>query len=232
MSNFIFCYFVIINMIKTLTSHLLIIIMIIRGGNMKELEHVENLLVVIDVINGFINEGNMKDNYVARIIPGVETLVKEYVNKGNNEVFYIRDSHSINSIEFKKFPIHCLKNTRESEVVDELKQYESSVRTYLKNSTSAIFAKGLLEDISKMNNLKRVVVVGCCSDICVINFTLPLVNYFDENNKMVKVEVREDLIETYDSPYHNREEYNKISKLLLKQAGVNVVNGEVRKNVR
>ena len=198
---------------------------------MKELECVENLLVVIDVINGFINEGNMKDPYIKHIVPGIETLVKEYLADSSCEVFYIRDSHKENSIEFKKFPLHCLEGTSESEMVDELKVYQDYLRVYKKNSTSAIFVKGLLEDISKMKNLKEVVVVGCCSDICVLNFALPLINYFDEGNKDIKVVIKEDLIETYDAPNHNRDEYNKITKLLLMQAGAKYEKG-VKANVR
>ena len=97
---------------------------------MKKLEDVKNLLVVVDVINGFIREGNMKDSYIERIIPGVETLVKEYVNKESSEVFYIKDAHNLNSIEFKKFPMHCVDGSSESEVVDELKPYEIFVSRY------------------------------------------------------------------------------------------------------
>ena len=198
---------------------------------MKNLSEVKELLVVVDVINGFIYEGNMKDDYISHIIPGIKALVESHISDSNSEVFYVRDSHSEDSKEFKKFPLHCLRGTNESEMVDELKEYEDRVRTYFKNSTSAIFAKGLLEDIKKMRELKKVVVVGCCSDICIINFALPLINYFDENDLDIDVVVREDLIETYNSINHNREEYNNIAKLLLTQAGVNVEKGG-NQNVR
>ena len=199
---------------------------------MKRLEDVESLLVVVDVINGFINEGNMKDSYIRHIIPGIEELVKEYISNPKSEVFYIRDSHKVDSMEFKKFPLHCLEGTSESEMVEELVAYQDRVRAYFKNSTSAMFAKGLMTDLDKMNKLKQVVVVGCCSDICIINFALPLINYFDEDNKSVEIVVREDLIETYDASYHSREEYNDISIKLLKQAGIKVEKGKVKKNGR
>lgn len=199
---------------------------------MKELQEVEELLVVIDVINGFVTQGPMSDKYIAHIVPGIEELVRKYVKEKNSEVFYIKDAHNRGAIEFKKFPIHCVEGTSESEVVDELKAYENLVRSYKKNSTSAIFAKGLLEDLKAMSKLKRVVVVGCCSDICVLNFVLPLINYFDENDLDITVEVREDLIETYHSNTHDRDEYNEISKKLLKQAGAKITRSEVKKNVR
>ena len=195
---------------------------------MKELKKVEELLVVVDMVNGFIREGNMKDSYIEHIIPGIKELVKDYVELDNKEVFYIRERHSENASEFKKFPRHCVENTSESEVVDELKLYEDSVRTYFKNCTCAIFAKGLLEDIKKMDNLNRVTVTGCCSDICVLNFVLGLINFFDEYNMDIKVEVREDLIETYDAPNHNRNEYNEMARKLLVQAGAKLTRGESR----
>lgn len=199
---------------------------------MKKLSQVKEVLMVVDVINGFINVGNMKDEYIKHIVPGIEKLVKEYVKDIDKEVFYIRDSHKSDSIEFEKYPVHCLENTIESEMIDELKEYENNVRTYLKNSTSAIFAKGLLEDLKKIKGLKKVVVVGCCSDICVLNLVLPLVNYFDENDLRVEVEVKEDLIETYDSPIHNRDEYNEMAKVLIKQVGAKLTRNEVKKNAR
>ena len=199
---------------------------------MKSFEKVENLLVVVDMIKGFVTEGNMHDEYITHIIPGIRDLVKEYISSPSKEVFYIRDSHKADSLEFQKFPIHCLENTSESEMVDELMVYQDEVRTYLKNSTSAIFAPGLLTHIDSIENLKSVTIVGCCSDICVLNFALPLVNYFDENNKKIEIIVREDLIETYDAEYHKRDEYNKISKLLLKRAGVKLEKGRVSKNGR
>ena len=190
---------------------------------MKELVNVKELLVVVDVINGFIKEGNMKDEYINRIVPGIKKEVEKYLDDDFKEVFYIRDCHNKDSLEFKKFPLHCLKETSESEMVDELKVYQDKVRTYFKNSTSAIFAPGLLDDINSMSNLEKVVIVGCCSDICVINFAIPLTNYFDQINKDVSINVIEELIETYDSNNHSRDEYNLISKKLLLQAGIKLI---------
>ena len=189
---------------------------------MKDLENIEDLLVVVDMVNGFIYEGNMKDAYISHIIPGIKKTIKEFIDRFDREIFFIRDCHNKDAKEFSKFPLHCLDGDKESEVVDELKGYVSESREYKKNSTSAIFAKGLLEDISNMSNLKKIYVVGCCSDICVLNFALPIVNYFDELNKDVSVTVISDLIETYDAPWHKRDEYNEMTIKLLKQAGVKV----------
>ena len=188
---------------------------------MKRREEIEQLLVVVDMVNGFIKEGNMADPYINHITPRIVKLIEKVV--GDNEgLVFVKDTHEEGSTEFKKFPVHCLKGTSESEVIDELKEYESYGISYEKNSTSTMYAEGFMNDLEKMKKLREVIITGCCTDICVLNLAIPLVNYFDQNNKDIEVSVIEDGVETYDSPSHNREEYNAMALKLMKQAGVKV----------
>ena len=192
---------------------------------MKRKEELQELLIVVDMINGFIKEGNMADETINHITIKIIKLIEETLKK-NEGIAFIKDTHNENSTEFQKFPVHCLEGTAEAELIDDLKPYEKDALVYKKNSTSAIFANGFINDISKMDKLEKIVIVGCCSDICVLNLVLPLVNYFDEYNKEVVTQVREDLIETYDAPYHNRNEYNEIARKLIKQVGAQLVRGK------
>ena len=73
-----------------------------------------------------------------------------------------------------------------------------------------------------MTNLEEVMITGCCTDICVLNLAIPLQNYFDEIDRLVKVTVIKDAVETYHSNQHRRNEYNRIAFMLMKQAGVNL----------
>jgi len=188
---------------------------------MKRKEEIEKLLVVVDMVNGFIKKGNMADPYINHITPALIKLIEEKLNEGEG-VAFIKDTHYENSSEFKKFPPHCIKGSGEEELIDELKNYERFGLSYEKNSTSTIFAKNFLNDIDAMKKLREVIVTGCCTDICVLNLVIPLINYFDENNKDVIVSVRSDLVETYDSINHNRDEYNGIALKLMRQAGAKV----------
>ena len=70
-----------------------------------------------------------------------------------------------------------------------------------------------------MKKLRRIIVTGCCTDICIMNLVIPLINYFDEQNRDVEVVVQTDAVETYNAPNHNREEYNEMALKLMKQAG-------------
>lgn len=188
---------------------------------MKRKEELERLLVVVDMVNGFIKKGAMADPYINHITPKLINLIEKTLNKEEG-VAFIKDTHNINSSEFKKFPVHCVKGSGEEEVIDELKPYEKKSLSYEKNSTSTVFAKDFLKDIDAMKKLREVIITGCCTDICVLNLAIPLTNYFDENDKNINVVVRSDLIETYNSESHNREEYNEMSLKLMRQAGIEV----------
>ena len=188
---------------------------------MKKLEELKSMLYVVDMVNGFLKEGNMKDESMMHIVPAIQRLVEKTISD-NEGLAFIKDCHSEDAVEFKKFPVHCLKGTSESEVIDELKQYERYGLVYEKNSTSAIFAPGFLSDLEKMKSLEIVRFVGVCSDICDINVAVPVINYFDQNNRDVKVEVPENMIDTFDAPYHMKDEYTSMALKLMKQSGINI----------
>ena len=149
--------------------------------NLKELKE---LLVVVDMVNGFVKKGSLADSYIEHIIPEQIRLIEEFL-KAKQGVLFIKDAHTKDSKEFDSFPPHCIKGTEEAELVDELKPYEQVAMSIEKNSTSAIFATGFMELIRGMENLKRVVTVGCEADICVPNLAIPLQNYFNVVNAVV-----------------------------------------------
>jgi len=133
----------------------------------------KKLLIVVDMVNGFVREGAMADSHIEHIIPEIVNLVEKYEYE-NEKIIFIKDCHEKNSVEFESYPEHCLKGTNESELVEELKKYENKFNCYEKNSTSAMFAKGFLDNINGINELKQVTIVGCCTDICVLNLAIPL----------------------------------------------------------
>lgn len=182
-------------------------------------ENVENLLIVVDMVNGFVREGAMADKYIENIIPEIVHLVEE----NTEETIFIKDCHEKNAIEFNSYPVHCLKGTSESELVEELKKFETNQNVYEKNSTSAMYSEDFMTDIDKMQNLKCVTIVGCCTDICVLNLAIPLNNYFNQKNRKIEIFVPQKAVETFNSDMHNREEYNKIAFKLMSQAGIKIV---------
>ncbi|MDO5556206.1 MAG: isochorismatase family cysteine hydrolase [Clostridia bacterium] len=182
----------------------------------------KKLLLVIDMINGFVKKGALADNYINNITPNIIKLIKEYI-KNNNDIITIQEGHTKNSKEFNVFPLHCIIGTEEAELINELLPYEKNMQLIRKNSTCGFITNKFMKYIEEnKNKLDEVVLTGCCTDLCVINFALPLKNYINENNLDIKVTIYKNCVETYNSPTHNREEYNKIAFKIMEQNGIKI----------
>ena len=193
-------------------------------GNVKNLKVYKGMLIVVDMVNGFVKEGVLHDEKIADIIPRQIELIKEAKARGDLIVF-IKDTHKENAVEFERFgdTKHCVEGTSEAELVDELKVFEDDDDTISieKNSTSYMEAPEFRELIENLSELERVDVVGCCTDICVFNGTMGLANYFDQNNRDVSINVHTDAIATYAED--QRQNYVDAACLLMEQQGIQLV---------
>ncbi len=193
--------------------------------NVKNLKVYETALIVVDMVNGFVNEGVLHDKNIRKIVPRQLELLEEAEKKGSL-IILVKDTHNKNATEFKRFgnTTHCIKGTSEAELIDELKPFEQkdNVITVEKNSTSLMESPEFREIVKQSKNLKEVNFVGCCTDICVFNGAMGLANYYDEWNRDVTINVHEDAIATYSED--EREEYVQSAKLLMKQQGINLVS--------
>ena len=190
----------------------------------KNLKMYKGCLIVVDMVNGFVEEGVLHDKEIKKIVKRQIELIKEAKQSGKLIVF-IKDTHTKESTEFERFgnTNHCLENTFESELIDELKTFENDKDTISikKNSTSFMESpefRKLMEHEKEMNEFD---VIGCCTDICVANGTIALANYLDEHNRKHEIRVHEDAIATYAE--NERQEYVDAAKLLMKQQGIQLV---------
>lgn len=63
------------------------------------------LLVVIDMVNGFVSSGALADPKMKRIVPKLVELIDEYL-QNEEKVFFVRDAHDVgvsNAIPNKNF---------------------------------------------------------------------------------------------------------------------------------
>ena len=190
----------------------------------KNLEVYKGMLIVVDMVNGFVREGVLHDSMIADVIPRQIELIKEAKAKGDLIVF-IKDTHDEEAVEFKRFgnTKHCVRGTSEAELVDELKVFEDDEDTISieKNSTSYMEAPEFRELIFGLNNLERVDVIGCCTDICDFNGTMGLANYLDQHNRNVEINVHTDAVATYAQ--ESRKNYVDAAYLLMEQQGIQLV---------
>ncbi len=181
----------------------------VKNKSIEELKEIKRLLIIVDMVNGFVKEGALAAKSIERIIPRNIELIEEFLNDTSSAVFFIRDSHTEKAVEFNVFGKHCLKNSKESEMIPELIDYEKYGLTYLKNSTNFVFAPDFQKDILKLKNLKQVVLNGCLTDYCIKNGAISLRNLFDQYDRDVEIIVDEAGVDTFDAPNHNREAASK-----------------------
>lgn len=182
----------------------------------------KKLIIFVDINNGFAKVGNMADPHIQHIIPESKKLLKHFLKMGYAAAF-VEDWHDENSVEFLRYLVHCKGGTYESQMVDELLPLESEVLVFHKNATSAMFAPGFMEMLAQMECLEEIVIVGCCTDFCVMHLAIPLQCYFDEHNRVVKVVIPKNAVETFDAPNHPRDEYNEMAFKLMAQMGIEIV---------
>lgn len=195
----------------------------IKREKIEKLKEIKRLLIIIDMVNGFVKEGPLATPSIERIVPHNKELIEEFINDKDSCVFFVRDSHNKDAIEFNTFPPHCIEDSIESELIDELKEYEEYGITYLKNSTNFVFAPNFIDDIRSMKSLKEVILNGCLTDYCIKNGAITLINLFDQENRNIKVMVDESGVDTYDSLVHNREEESNRALTDMANNGIEIV---------
>lgn len=185
----------------------------------------EKALFMIDMNKGFVVKGAMANNEYLKLVPEQLKLIDKF-RKENGLVNFILEGHTKDSLEFTKYPEHCVLGTDEAELIDEFmpEQNKDNTKTYYKNSINGMNNENLRKDIKDLKNLKEIVIAGVCTDLCVFDFTLALSRYLDELNEDVKIFVVKSCIDTFDAPGHNKEEWTNMSLKFLEQAGVIIAN--------
>jgi nicotinamidase-related amidase len=141
-------------------------------------------LVIVDEVNGFasVGCGNLAppvDNpQVTQMVSETDRLAREFQARGWPILAFL-DTHEVGKPE-PPYPPHCEKGTGEEELVPELKWLEEEraatlLRKHCINGFVGAFrpdgGNGLIDWVNE-NSLERLLVVGICTDICVMDFVL------------------------------------------------------------
>ena len=149
----------------------------------------KTLLLVVDVQEDFVRGTLPGDNGLARV-PEMVKRVQEAVDKGE-EVMFTQDTHFLDTYEStqegKNLPVwHCVKDTQGWEIIKELQQFIDEDTVIVEKETfGSVPMMELVRDRLENQGYDEVEVLGICTDICVINTTALLKNFFPE----VKVSV-------------------------------------------
>lgn len=193
------------------------------NNNIESLKRVRELLITIDMVNGFVKEGSLAAPSIMRVVPRQIELLREVENDDKTGMVFIRDSHPENAVEFKTYGVHCLQGTKETEVIDELKEFERNGHSYFKNSTNLIFAPGFKQDLIRLYNLERIRLMGCLSEVCVENGAIGLRTFLDQLNKDIEVCVHADAIDTFNAPGHDADIVTDMAIARMQANGIKVL---------
>ena len=122
-----------------------------------------NAVLVVDMLVGFLEPGhNLYCGDDARkIIPNVKRLIEAEQKKGST-VFFIADNHDPDDLEFKVFPPHCIRGTKEAQVIGELAGYKGKLIP--KKRYGAFYGTDLEQRLAKLKP-EKLIIVGVCTDI-------------------------------------------------------------------
>ena len=199
----------------------------IKGKVIKltDLPKEKTALVVMDMVNGFVHAGIMSSPRVEKIVDNIVSINERTL--GYKKVFFL-EQHDEDSIEFKIYARHCVKNSEEAELIPSLNcgaTINSNTTIIHKNSTNGFhapeFKVWLHENESQIENY---IIEGCSTDICVKHFTETLKTYFNEKNIDRRIIVPIDSVETFDFGTHDGDLMKVISLWEMKSNGIEVVD--------
>lgn len=188
---------------------------------MDEIRTDETALVIVDLINGFAREGMLKSERVETLIPNAIRLI-DICDSRNILKIAFADSHEENCIEFDYYPIHCVKGTKEAEIVNEIKE-KGNYKLFYKNSTNGFLESEFTRWLNDNSGINNFILAGDCTDICILQFALTLKAHFNILNRRVNIIVPMDVVDTFDLGTHSADLMNVFSLYILLSNGINVV---------
>ena len=146
-------------------------------------------LIVVDVINGFCTVGcgplapQVPNEQITTMVSESDRLARTFVEQGWPVLAFL-DTHEPGKPE-PPYPPHCEKGTGEEELVPELKWlYDNHLTTLVPKdcingfigSIEANTQRNVLLNWINQYKLEVLVVVGICTDICVMDFVVTILS--------------------------------------------------------
>lgn len=170
-------------------------------------------LVIVDEVNGFatVGAGNLAprqpNEQVARMVAETDRLARRFQSAGWPILAFL-DTHTPGKAE-PPYPPHCEIGTGEEDLVEELTWLESASHAQLLrkdciNGFVGAIAHGRNQFVDWVNGneIEALLVVGICTDICVMDLVLTLLSARNHGlmPTLLEVVVYEPGCATYDLP--------------------------------
>ncbi|EGT0015143.1 cysteine hydrolase [Clostridium perfringens] len=185
--------------------------------DLKSLDKNRTMLLIVDINKGFAKAGALYSDRIEKLINPISNLAKYALNKGIR-VKAFTDYHTEDSIELREYPKHCMKDTDEWELVEELNL--EGIEVIKKNSTNGFLEENFILNKEEIDN---VIIVGDCTDICIYQLAISLRAEFNRVNKDGEIYVPKKLVDTFDMPMHKANFMNYVFLNSMLDNGVKVI---------
>ena len=129
----------------------------------------QKLLIVVDMQKDFIN-GALGTREAEAILPQVEALVKRF----DGRIIFTRDTHEAGYLETQegsRLPVaHCLRGSDGWQIAESLQPYVTEVID--KPTFGSRMLGERLAALHARDPIEEILLVGLCTDICVISNAL------------------------------------------------------------
>ncbi len=155
-----------------------------------------NAVIVVDTLRGFLEA-----SYPLYCGPAGRSVIApihrllERERAAGSTILYVADRHAPDDKEFQVFPPHCIAGTVEAEVVPDLAPHHGDA-IIPKTRYSGFFGTQLAQKLCDLAP-DKVIVVGVCTDICVLHTVA------DARSRDYEVEVPVDCVASFDPEAHN-----------------------------
>lgn len=191
----------------------------------QQLPSDQTAFVIVDMVNGFARIGSLSSPRVEGLIPEIAKLLSVCQARQIQSLAF-GDSHSMLSPEFEAYPAHCLEQTEEAEVVTELKNI-GGYRLIAKNSTNGFHEEEFQQWLEQNKQINTYIIAGDCTDLCVQQFAVTLKTWYNWQNKVSRIIVPVNVVETYDLGTHHGDLMHLMALYNMKINGIEIVS-EVR----
>ncbi|MDB5076073.1 MAG: nicotinamidase-like amidase [Chloroflexi bacterium] len=164
-------------------------------------------VLVVDMIEGFVEHGPLASPRVARIVAPVSALLEAYNASGGSHVLLPEDSHVPDSREFRSYPPHAIAGTSEARTVAALKAIERpSWKHFPKQTLNALGEPAVQREVFELlaSGIRDFVVIGDCTDLCVYQTAMALQIMLNRPEhaayRDARIIVPASAVDTYDFP--------------------------------
>ena len=137
------------------------------------------ILIVVDMQNDFI-DGALGTPEAVAIVPKVAEKIKQW----NGEVYATQDTHQVDYLatqEGRNLPVeHCIEGTPGWEIAPAVREAMTSFTCLTKPTFGSRSLAETLVVVNQDHPIEEIVLVGLCTDICVISNAMVLKAFLPE----------------------------------------------------